>query len=159
MDERLAHAKQAVKQLGTTIPWLVDLMDNRLKHALGDRPNSEFLIDPKGKIVRKRAWSHPGQVRKDLEDLVGKVDRVTREEDVKLNVQLPVKPAAERGFAYSAALRTLARRRPRWDAALLDRYIADPEAVAPRTSMNFHGISDRSERAALILYLRRSGRR
>jgi cytochrome c2 len=67
--------------------------------------------------------------------------------------------AAERGFPYSAALRALARRRPRWDAALLDRYIADPEAVAPRTSMNFHGIGDRSERAALILYLRRSGRR
>jgi cytochrome c len=67
--------------------------------------------------------------------------------------------AAERGFAYSAALRTLARRRPRWDAALLDRYISDPEAVAPRTSMNFHGIGDSGERAALILYLRRSGRR
>ena len=26
-------------------------MDNRLKHALGDRPNSEFVIDPAGKVV------------------------------------------------------------------------------------------------------------
>jgi hypothetical protein len=97
LDERLAHARQARKQLGATIPWLVDAMDNRLKHALGDRPNSEFVIDPKGVIVRKRAWSHPAEVRKDLETLVGKVEKVTREEDVKLDTQLPLKPAAERG--------------------------------------------------------------
>jgi hypothetical protein len=97
LDERLAHARQARKQLGATVPWIVDAMDNRLKHALGDRPNSEFVIDPKGRIVRKRAWSHPGQVRKDLEELVGPVEKVTREEDVKLNVQLPIKPGADRG--------------------------------------------------------------
>jgi hypothetical protein len=97
LDERLAHARQAETQLGGKIAWLVDAMDNRLKHALGDRPNSEFIIDPNGKIVRKRAWSHPGQVRKDLEELVGPVEIVTREEDVKLNVQLPVPAAAERG--------------------------------------------------------------
>ena len=38
--------------------------------------------------------------------------------------------AAQR-FDYSPALRALAKRRPRWDEALLDLYIADPEAVAP----------------------------
>ena len=97
LDERLGHAKQAQKQLGATVPWIVDAMDNRLKHALGDRPNSEFIIDPKGKIVRKRAWSHPAQVRKDLEELVGKVDRITREEDIKLTLELPLKAPASRG--------------------------------------------------------------
>ena len=97
LGERLAHARQAEKQLGATIPWLVDAMDNRLKHAMGDRPNSEFVIDPKGKIVRKRAWSNPIQVRKDLEELVGKVDQVTREEDVKLKITLPLKAPADRG--------------------------------------------------------------
>jgi len=97
LAERLAHAKQAEKQLGASVPWLVDAMDNRLKHALGDRPNSEFVIDPKGVIVRKRAWSHPAQVRKDLEELVGKVEKVTREEDVKLALQLPLKAVAQRG--------------------------------------------------------------
>ena len=35
---------------------------------LGDRNNSEFIIDPEGKIVRKRTWSNPDAVRKDLED-------------------------------------------------------------------------------------------
>jgi hypothetical protein len=97
LKERLAHAKQAEKQLGASIPWIVDAMDNRLKRALGDRPNSEFIIDPKGGVVRKRAWSHPAEVRKDLEALVGKAERVTREEDVKLKLQPPVKSAAARG--------------------------------------------------------------
>jgi hypothetical protein len=97
LEERLAHARQAEKQLGATIPWLVDPIDNRLKHALGDRPNSEFIIDPKGIIVRKREWSYPAEVRKDLEKLVGKVDRVTREEDIQLKLELPPKAPAQRG--------------------------------------------------------------
>ena len=98
LDERLAHARQAEKQLGATIPWLVDAMDNRLKHALGDRPNSEFIIDPKGKVVRKRAWSHPAQVRKDLEELVGKVD-----EDHEGRGHQAEHPAAAEGRRPSAA--------------------------------------------------------
>lgn len=98
LDERLAHARQAEKQLGATIPWIVDAMDNRLKHALGDRPNSDFILDPKGIVVRKRAWSHPGKVRSDLEELVGKVDKITKEEDVKLKLQPPPKPSADRGI-------------------------------------------------------------
>ncbi len=97
-DERLAHARQAEKQLGASIPWLVDAMDNRLKRALGDRPNSEFIIDPDGVIVRKRAWSHPAQLRKDLEGLVGPVERITREEDMHLTLGLPLKSSAERGI-------------------------------------------------------------
>ena len=95
--ERLAHARQAEKQLGATIPWVVDAMDNRLKHALGNRPNSEFILDREGVIVRKRAWSHPAQVRKDLEELVGPVERITREEDVQLKLESPLKAPAARG--------------------------------------------------------------
>jgi cytochrome c len=63
--------------------------------------------------------------------------------------------AAERGFDYSPALRALARRHPRWTPRLLDRYVADPEAVAPGTSMSFHGMPNARERADLILWLRR----
>ena len=97
LDERLAHARQAEKQLGATIPWIVDAMDNRLKHALGNRPNSEFIVNPEGVIVRKRAWSHPAGVRKDLEELIGPVERITREEDVHLKIELPIKAPAARG--------------------------------------------------------------
>jgi hypothetical protein len=103
LEERLAHARQAQKQLGATVPWLVDAIDNRLKHALGDRPNSEYIIDPKGKIVRKRAWSDPGQVRKDLEALVGPVEHVTKEADIKLKLQLPPKSPAVRGVVPRVA--------------------------------------------------------
>ena len=97
LAERLAHARQAEKQLGASIPWLVDAIDNRFKHALGDRPNSEFLVDPTGIIVRKRAWSHPGQVRADLEELVGPVANITKEEDVRLELDLPLKAPSARG--------------------------------------------------------------
>lgn len=116
LDERLAHARQAQKQLGATISWLVDAMDNRLKHALGDRPNSEFIIDPKGRVVRKRAWSHPAQVRKDLEDLVGKAETMTKEEDIHLTIQPPLKAPAARG----AALRI---KRPRMQAIEMEPVI------------------------------------
>jgi hypothetical protein len=99
LEERLAHARQAEKQLGASIPWLVDPMDNRLKHALGDRPNSEFVIDPQGVIVRKRPWSDPITLRSDLEELVGPVAKITRPEDVNLQVQPPLPAAAEKGVA------------------------------------------------------------
>jgi hypothetical protein len=120
LDERLAHARQAGKQLGATVPWLVDAMDNRLKHALGDRPNSEFIIDPKGKIVRKRAWSNPLEVRKDLEELVGKVEKITKEEDIKLNIRIPLKSPAERGVVPRIT-------RPRMQAIVIEPVI-DPKA-------------------------------
>jgi len=97
IEERLMHARQAEKQFGTRIPWVVDAIDNRLKRALGDRPNSQFLIDPKGIVVRKRAWSSPELVRKDLEELVGPVDKITKEEDLHLKFELPPKTAAARG--------------------------------------------------------------
>jgi hypothetical protein len=97
LDERLVQAREATKRLGNTIPFLVDAMDNRLKHALGDRNNSEFIIDPKGKIVRKRTWSDPEAVRKDLEELVGKVDKITKPEDIVLKVEEPPAGAAAKG--------------------------------------------------------------
>ncbi len=59
------------------------------------------------------------------------------------------------GFRYSRALRTLARSEPIWTPELLDRFLADPEAVAPGTDMGFLGMRDRSERRILIDWLRR----
>ncbi|MEC9093980.1 MAG: hypothetical protein VX438_14825, partial [Planctomycetota bacterium] len=66
IEERLAHIKQAYKELGNTIPWLCDNMNNELKHAMGNRPNSEFIIDPKGNIAVLRDWSQPETLRSDL---------------------------------------------------------------------------------------------
>ena len=66
--------------------------------------------------------------------------------------------AAQPGFAYSPALKRFAAGQPVWTPQLLDRFIADPEALVPGTSMAFTGIRDAEERAALIDYLRRSSK-
>lgn len=98
LEERLKHAAQAKQQLGTEIPWLVDAMDNRLKRALGDRPNSQFIIDPTGTIISKRAWSHPGLVRKVLEEKVGPFEKITEVEDLNLKLGQFVESTAPRGL-------------------------------------------------------------
>jgi hypothetical protein len=95
LEERLLHVKEAERTLGATIPWLCDTMDNDLKHALGDRPNSEFIIDPDGKLVRMRDWSSPATLRADLEELVGKVKNPTRVSDLDLKIETTPKPAAK----------------------------------------------------------------
>jgi hypothetical protein len=92
LEERLMHVKQARRTLGSEISWLCDTMDNGVKHALGDAPNSELVLDPDGRVVRKRAWSDPVELRKDLEQLVGLVDRVTGVADLNL----PKPPARQR---------------------------------------------------------------
>lgn len=88
------HIAEAKKTLGSTIPWICDTMDNNLKHALGDRPNSEFLIDPAGKIVKIRGWNSPVDLRNDLEELVGKVDNPTQVSDLNLKIDPTPKQAA-----------------------------------------------------------------
>lgn len=94
LEERLMHVREAERTLGSQIPWLCDTMQNDLKHALGDAPNSEFLIDSDGRVARKRAWSDPEQLRADLEELVGPVETPTRAEDLNLKVESPPKVAA-----------------------------------------------------------------
>mgnify|MGYP007096628985 CR=1 FL=1 len=90
LKERLMHVAEAREQLGTQIPWLCDSMDNVLKHAMGDRPNSEFVIDPEGKVVVAREWSSPADLRNDLTDLVGDPGHTTTIADLNMK---PVAPA------------------------------------------------------------------
>ncbi|WP_417233173.1 c-type cytochrome [Brevundimonas sp.] len=60
------------------------------------------------------------------------------------------------GFAYSDAMRAAGRRGMVWDAATLDRFLADPEAALPGTTMPYQG-GTTAERAAVIAWLRRAG--
>lgn len=89
LEERLMHVKEAEQQLGSKVTWLCDGMDNATKHALGDRQNSEFVIDPEGKLVRIRAWSDPSQLRADLVELVGPVAKPTTIQDLGLKEMSP----------------------------------------------------------------------
>ncbi len=93
LEERLAHIKEAKRTLGTEIPWLADTMSNDLKHAIGNAPNSEFVIDPDGKIIVSRVWSRPSELRNDLAGLVGPVEKPTTVADLNLAVAEPPKPA------------------------------------------------------------------
>jgi hypothetical protein len=93
LQERLLHIKEAKRTLGSEIPWLCDTMENTLKHLLADAPNSEFLIDPEGKIVARRAWSDPDALRKDLEVHVGKVEKVTLVIELNMKTAAPPKHA------------------------------------------------------------------
>ena len=77
------HIAEARRRLDTKMPWLSDSMSNELKHAFGDRNNSEFVIGADGKIAVARSWSDPDQLRKDLEQMVGKVDKITTVADLK----------------------------------------------------------------------------
>ena len=74
----MRHVHEAQRKLNTSIPWLCDTMENELKHTLGDAPTSEFVIDPQGKIVRRRAWGKIAELREDLAALVGEVENPTQ---------------------------------------------------------------------------------
>ena len=63
--------------------------------------------------------------------------------------------AGEGGFNYSPALRRLAQRHGRWTPELLDRFIADPAAVAPGTEMGYPGLASADDRRILIAWLGR----
>jgi hypothetical protein len=98
LDERLMQARRAATELGATIPWLVDGMANQFREQVGKRANSEFILDPDGVIVRKRALSDPAQLRRDLEQFVGPVKQITREEDVELKMKMPLRAPAAHGI-------------------------------------------------------------
>lgn len=62
------------------------------------------------------------------------------------------KAASTEGFMrYSDAL---AHSRLTWDAPTLDKWLANPQALVPGSSMTFAGIKDSKVRADLIAYLR-----
>jgi cytochrome c len=54
------------------------------------------------------------------------------------------------GFAYSPANRAS---RLTWDPPTLDRYLASPMDVVPKTIMPYAGLKDDAQRADLIAYL------
>ena len=95
LEERLMHVEQAKRQLGSRIPWIADAMTNELKRALGDMPNSEFIIDPDGRILQRRAWSDTTSLRADLERLIGPVENRTRLSDLDLPSEPPVATVAK----------------------------------------------------------------
>ncbi|MBW3543651.1 MAG: protein-disulfide reductase DsbD N-terminal domain-containing protein [Planctomycetes bacterium] len=113
------HVKEAERRLGSQIPWICDTMTNDIKHALGDAPNSEFVVDPEGRIAVRRQWSDPEQLRKDLEELLGPVEKPTTVSDLDLKT-IPPPRAAPSGVVEGV-------RRPRGLSALVIEPIASDD--------------------------------
>jgi cytochrome c len=62
--------------------------------------------------------------------------------------------AAQQGFEYSPAMRAFAQEHDVWTENLLNRYVADPEAMVPKTTMAFRGVEEADERANLLAFLK-----
>jgi len=60
------------------------------------------------------------------------------------------KAASAEGFKYSAAMEASGIV---WDAAMLDKYLAKPKDLVPKTKMAFAGLKKKSQRDDLIAYL------
>ena len=60
------------------------------------------------------------------------------------------KAGALEDYRYSAAMK---RSDVVWDAAGLDKYVADPQALIPGNRMAFAGIGDKTQRDDLIAFL------
>ena len=58
-------------------------------------------------------------------------------------------------FAYSPAMKKAGADGLVWSEDTLERYLADPLAMLPATTMSFPGVRDAAERRAVIAYLRR----
>ena len=59
-----------------------------------------------------------------------------------------------KGFAYSDAMQ---RSKIVWNEKTLDRFLANPLKAVPGTAMGYAGVTDRTERADLIAYLKQAG--
>ena len=67
--------------------------------------------------------------------------------------------AGDPGYDYSPALHAAAARGLVWDAAMLDRFLADPEAMFPGLWMGENGVRDAADRAAVVRFLADASRR
>jgi len=56
---RMAMARQCVKELGVSIPVLVDSMENAVWCAYGGAPNNAYFIAQDGRISAKHGWYQP----------------------------------------------------------------------------------------------------
>ena len=57
------------------------------------------------------------------------------------------------GFDYSPVLQGAGEAGQRWDAAMLERFLVDPEAMFPGLWMGANGLREAADRAAVARYL------
>ncbi len=65
-EERVALASRCQANLQSSIPVLVDGMDNAAWERFGRAPNAAYLIDYKGKIRLRQGWFNPQSLEEEL---------------------------------------------------------------------------------------------
>jgi len=102
------------------------------------------------------AWNAPAERGSDLfqRRCSGCHALDTNKEGPRLRGVYGRKAASVADFEYSEALKKVS---VHWDDASLDRWLTDPDGMAPGTDMAFH-VSDSEERKALIEYLKWLGK-
>ena len=58
-EEREVLAEKTCDELHIATTVVIDDMDNSVRHAYGELPNSAYIIDKGGMIVHKEAWAGP----------------------------------------------------------------------------------------------------
>ncbi len=73
MDERKVLATKTCAEDHLVIPFLIDEMDNAVRAAYGDLPNSAVIIDKNGIILEKQGWTDAEKIDETLANLIGSV--------------------------------------------------------------------------------------
>jgi len=115
----------------------VELVDGRL--ALWDGYNKIQIVEPTTAVFSLCSGCHAlrDQTHGIGPDLMGVVDQ-----DIARHTST--------GYQYSKAMKKLGGT---WTREKLDKFLENPSAVVPGTTMNFPGIADPVERRAIIDYL------
>lgn len=64
------------------------------------------------------------------------------------------KAGQDKAFAYSPAMKAAAARGVSWTPQTLDRFLASPAAVVPKSTMFYPGLKSPKDRQALVAYLK-----
>ena len=80
--ERLMHVAEAKERLGTTVPWIMDTIDDSFRVAMRTNSNSIFVIGPDSEIVYAADRMNGDGLRRALIRLVGDVENPTAAADL-----------------------------------------------------------------------------
>ena len=69
MKERKANARQCGKDLGMTLPWIIDDMKSTIQKAYGGLPYCAYIITSEGKVFYKEAWANASNIDKKLKEM------------------------------------------------------------------------------------------
>lgn len=83
IEERKANAKQCEKDLGMTLPWLVDDMRGAIQRAYGGLPNSAYVLTREGKVYYKEAWANASSLDEQLKKLLKEQPVKSEKETIK----------------------------------------------------------------------------